>query len=45
MIEETSARFYIDSSRIAKTLMAEAARIMDRLGKESQANKAKLDAL
>jgi len=45
MIEETSARFYIDSSKIAKTLMAEAARIMDRLGKESQANKAKLDAL
>jgi hypothetical protein len=25
--------------------MAEAARVMDKLGKESQANKAKLDAL
>ncbi|MGQ9587920.1 MAG: hypothetical protein ACUVT7_06025 [Thermoplasmata archaeon] len=44
-IEETSAKFYMDSSKIAKTLMAEAARIMDRLGNESQANKAKLDAL
>ncbi len=44
-IEETSARFYMDSSLIAKNLMAEAARVMDRLGKESLANKAKLDAL
>jgi len=44
-IEDTSARFYLDAARIAKNLMAEAARIMDKLGKESQANKAKLDAL
>ena len=44
-IEETSARFYLDAARIAKNLMAEAARIMDKLGKESLANKAKLDAL
>jgi hypothetical protein len=44
-IEETSARFYLDAARIAKNLMAEAARIMDKLGKESQANKTKLDAL
>jgi len=44
-IEETSARFYLDSSMIAKNLMAEAARVMERLGKECQANKAKLDAL
>jgi rubrerythrin len=44
-IESTSAKFYLDSSKIAKNLMAEASRIMERLGKESQANKAKLDAL
>jgi hypothetical protein len=44
-IEETSARFYLDAAKIAKMLMAEAARVMDKLGKESQANKAKLDAL
>jgi len=44
-IEETSARFYLDSSMIAKNLMAEAARVMEKLGKECQANKAKLDAL
>lgn len=44
-IEETSARFYADSSKIAKMLLAEAARIMDRLGKENLANKAKLEAL
>jgi len=44
-IEETSAKFYSDSAKIAKNLMAEAARIMDKLGKESLANKAKLEAL
>jgi rubrerythrin len=44
-IEETSAKFYADSAKIAKSLMAEAARIMDKLGKENQANKAKLDAI
>jgi len=44
-IEGTSAKFYSDSAKIAKNLMAEAARIMDKLGKESLANKAKLEAL
>ena len=44
-IEETSARFYLDSAKIAKTIMSEGSRIMERLGKESLANKAKLDAL
>ena len=44
-IEETSAKFYLDAAKIAKNLMAEAARIMDKLGKESLANKAKLEAL
>jgi rubrerythrin len=44
-IEGTSAKFYTDSSKIAKTLLSEAARIMDRLSKENSANKAKLEAL
>jgi len=44
-MEATSAKFYLDAAKIAKNLMAEAARIMDRLGKESLANKAKLEAL
>lgn len=44
-IEATSARFYADSAKIAKMLLAEAARIMDRLSKESLANKAKLESL
>ena len=44
-IEETSAKFYLDSAKIAKMLMAEAARVMDKLGKENQANKAKLESL
>ncbi len=44
-IEAQSAKFYLDAARIAKNLMAEAARIMDKLGKESLANKAKLEAL
>jgi rubrerythrin len=44
-IEETAARFYLDAAKIAKNLMAEAARIMDKLGKESLANKAKLASL
>jgi len=44
-IEETSARFYLDSAKIAKNLMAEAARIMERLGKENLANKTKLQGL
>jgi len=44
-MEATSAKFYSDSARVAKPLTAEAARVMDRLGKENLANKAKLDAL
>jgi hypothetical protein len=44
-IEAISSRFYLDSARVAKNLMAEAARVMDKLGKENLANKAKLDAL
>jgi hypothetical protein len=44
-IEESSSRFYIDASTVAKMLMAEAARIMERLGKENQALSAKLSSL
>ncbi len=44
-IEGQSAKFYLDAAKIAKDLMAEAARIMDKLGKENQVNKTKLDSL
>ena len=44
-IEVKSARFYSDSSKIAQSLLAEAARILDRMGKENETNKSKLDAL
>ncbi len=44
-MEEVSGSFYLDSSEIAKFLLAEAARILERMGKESQANKAKVEAL
>ena len=45
MAEESSSAFYLDASRVAKMLLAEAARIMERLGKENLSNKAKLEAL
>ena len=44
-IEETSSRFYVDSSKTAQSLLAEAARILDKMGKENEAIKAKLEAL
>ncbi|MBN1678012.1 MAG: hypothetical protein JW880_05680 [Candidatus Thermoplasmatota archaeon] len=44
-IEETSARFYSDSSKVAKSLLHEAARVMERMAKENLANKAKLATL
>ena len=44
-IEETSARFYTDSSNIAKNLLSEGARILDKMAKENLANKAKVEAL
>jgi hypothetical protein len=44
-MEDTSSKFYSESSKIAKMLMAEAARILDKMGKENEANKAKLEAL
>lgn len=44
-IEEKSSMFYIDSSKIAKNLLSEGARILERMAKENLANKAKLEAL
>ena len=44
-MEGVSGSFYLDASTIAKFLLAEAARILERMGKESQANKAKVEAL
>jgi len=44
-IEQKSASFYGDMSKIAGNLLSEAARIMDRMAKENLANKAKLEAL
>ncbi len=44
-IEDTSARFYSDSAKVAKTLLHEAARVMERMAKENLANKTKLATL
>jgi len=44
-MEGKASKFYLDSARVAKNLMAEAARVMDKLGKENLANKAKLEAI
>lgn len=44
-MEEVSGSFYLDASTIAKFLLAEAARILEKMGKESQANKARVEAL
>ena len=44
-MEDVSGSFYIDASTVAKFLLAEAARILEKMGKESQANKAKVEAL
>ncbi len=44
-MEARSAGFYSDASKIAKMLLAEAARILDKMGKESEANRTKLEAL
>ncbi len=44
-IEEKSSMFYMDSSKVAKNLLSEGARILERMGKENLANKAKLQSL
>ncbi len=44
-VEDTSSKFYLEASKVAKSLMAEAARIMERLGKENQTLSGKLSGL
>lgn len=44
-IEGTSARFYTDTARIAKSILHGAVRIFERMAKENLSNKGKLDAL
>lgn len=44
-MEDKGAMFYTDMSHIAKNLLSEAARIMDKMAKENIANKAKLKSL
>ena len=44
-VEERSSMFYADSAKIAKNLLSEGARILERMAKENLANKAKLEAL
>lgn len=44
-MEETSARFYTDTARIAKSILHGAVRIFERMAKENLSNKAKLGSL
>lgn len=43
--EDTSARFYMDTARIAKSILHGAVRTLERMAKENLSNKAKLEAL
>jgi rubrerythrin len=43
--EETSAKFYADASKSAKSIIAEAYRVMDKLSKDNLAYKSKLASL
>jgi hypothetical protein len=43
--EEKSSKFYADAGKSAKSIMAEASRVMDKLSKDNLAFKAKLAAL
>ena len=44
-MEDKASAFYLDASKVARSLLAEAARILERMGKENQANMAKVEAL
>ena len=44
-VEEISSKFYSDASRSAKSIIAEAYRVMDKLSRDNLAYKAKLAAL
>ncbi|MCX5886248.1 MAG: hypothetical protein NT096_10135 [Proteobacteria bacterium] len=45
IIEDKSARFYSDSARLAKSLLAESSRIFQKLAKENDDNKSKLKTI
>ena len=45
IIEDKSARFYSDSSRLAKSLLAESSRIFQKMSKENDDNKSKLKTI
>ena len=44
-LEEKSNQFYLESSEVAKSLLAEAARILVKMGKDNSDNVSKLKAL
>jgi rubrerythrin len=44
-LEEQSARFYSDSAKVAKSLLAEASRIFQKLAKENEDNKGRLTSI
>jgi hypothetical protein len=45
IIEDKSARFYSDSARLAKSLLAESSRIFQKLAKENEVNKITLKTI
>jgi hypothetical protein len=45
IIEDKSARFYSDSARLAKSLLAESSRIFQKMAKENDDNKSKLKTI
>ena len=45
IIEDKSARFYSDSARLAKSLLAESSRIFQKLAKENENNKITLKTI
>ena len=45
IIEDKSARFYYDSARLAKSLLAESSRIFQKLAKENENNKSTLKTI
>jgi len=45
IIEDKSARFYSDSARLAKSLLAESSRIFQKLAKENENNKSTLKTI
>jgi hypothetical protein len=44
-LEEKSAKFYSDSAKVAKSLLAESSRIFQKLAKENEDNKGRLTSI